>query len=238
MQKNPTIYALLVVLLVALGMGGCGSRSKTTAPTAAPTAAPAVAPKVALVAEVDRTGWPVIVAFGDSLTFGQGVSPERNYPAQLQAELDRQGYRYRVVNAGISGDTTSGGVARIDSVLKQKPAIVVLELGANDGLRGQPVAQMKQNLAAMIEQLQQAHIQVVLAGMQIPPNYGPEYTQSFQQTFPDLAAQYHTALIPFFLDGPAAKPELNMPDGIHPTADGYVFVVQNVMGALQPLLKQ
>ncbi|MDB4894679.1 MAG: hypothetical protein JWN15_941 [Firmicutes bacterium] len=227
-------------MIVVLAMGGCGN-GKQTQPAAAPGPAPggtsAPAPAKPPVT-VDRTGWPVIIAFGDSLTFGQGVVPERNYPSQLQAELDKRGYKYRVVNAGISGDTTDGGLARVQNVVKQKPDVVILELGANDGLRGSSVPLMRKNLEDMIVQLQKAQIKLVLAGMQIPPNYGPEYTQSFQQTFVDLAKQYHVPLIPFFLDGAAGKPELNNPDGIHPTAEGYVFVVKNVMPVLEPLLKK
>lgn len=237
MQKRFNGIAFLVVALMILGMAGCTKAPKTETATK-PAAAPATAPAPAAPKQVDRTGWPVIVAFGDSLTFGQDVAYEQNYPSQLQAELDRQGYKYRVMNAGISGDTTAGGLNRIDTVLKQKPSIVILELGANDGLRGQPLDAMKQNLAQIIQRLQKEKVQVVLAGMQIPPNYGPDYTDGFKQAFVDLAAQYKVPLIPFFLDGAAARPELNNPDGIHPTAQGYVYVVNNVMTTLKPLLKQ
>ncbi|HLN59947.1 MAG TPA: arylesterase [Symbiobacteriaceae bacterium] len=234
MRKQPILSMLLVVLAVALGMAGCSGRSEKES-----QAKPAVAPvQPAAMAPVDRTGWPVIVAFGDSLTFGQGVDPDKNYPKQLQAELDRLGYQYRVINSGISGDTTAGGVNRVESVLKLKPQIVILELGANDGLQGKSVKEMRNNLAKLIERFQQEKVTVVLAGMQIPPNYGPEYTGDFQQTFVDLAAQYRVPLIPFFLDGAAGKPELNNPDGIHPTAEGYVYVVKNVLQTLQPLLKK
>lgn len=232
MRKGPILPMLLVVLAVALGMAGCGGRTEKQAQ-------PAVAPvQPAAMAPVDRTGWPVIVAFGDSLTFGQGVDADKNYPKQLQAELDRLGYKYRVINSGISGDTTAGGVNRVETVLKMKPQIVILELGANDGLQGKSVTEMRANLAKLIERFKQERITVVLAGMQIPPNYGPEYTADFQQAFVDLAAQYQVPLIPFFLDGAAGKPELNNPDGIHPTAEGYVYVVKNVMQTLQPLLKK
>jgi acyl-CoA thioesterase I len=235
-RKRPVIYVSLVVLLLTLGMGGCAKRPKTD--TARPLAAPASAPMAKAPAKnIDRTGWPVIVAFGDSLTYGQGVDADHNYPAQLQAELDRKGYKFRVVNAGISGDTTSGGANRVETVLKLKPQIVLLELGANDGLQGKSVEQMRQNLTQVIEQLQQAKVTVVLMGMQIPPNYGPEYTAAFQQTFTDLAKRYKLPLVPFFLDGVGGKPALNLPDGIHPTAEGYVYVVKNVMAVLEPLLK-
>lgn len=241
MRQYRYIYLLLVVLVMGLVMAGCGSKGKKPDPgadtkpamsnvTETSSAPPAPA--------VDRTGWPVIVAFGDSLTAGLGVSVEENYPSQLQAELDRQGYKYRVVNAGISGDETGGGVSRVDSVLSHKPGIVILELGANDGLRGKPVQNVKENLTQIVERLQKEGVQVVLAGMQIPPNYGPEYTEAFQKTYEEVAATHKVPLIPFFLDGVAGKPELNRPDGIHPTGEGYVFVVRNVMSVLQPLLKK
>jgi len=229
------LLVILVVVAAALVMGGCGGR--TISPTPSPAATTAAA-KAAKAPEVDRTGWPVIVAFGDSLTFGQGVPFEQNYPSRLQARLDQLGYKYRVVNAGISGDTSSGGLTRVETVLRHKPAVVILELGANDGLQGRSVPKMKENLAAIIERVQQEQIRVVLAGIQIPPNYGPDYTQAFRQTFADLAEQYKTPFIPFILDGVAARPELNQTDGIHPTAEGYVYVVENVLKVLRPLLKQ
>lgn len=229
MRKPISLF--LVALSVALVMVGCSSKKQADKPAAA-------VPATAKPVEVDRTGWPVIVAFGDSLTAGLGVPVEKNYPSQLQAKLDQAGYKYRVVNAGISGDTSAGGLNRIDGVLRNKPQIVILELGANDGLQGKDVAQMKQNLSAVIERLQKEQITVVLAGMQITPNLGPDYTQSFAQVFPDLAARYKIPMVPFFLDGVATKPELNQADGIHPTPDGYVYVVDNVWKTLEPLLKK
>lgn len=235
MRKQPILVMLLVVVVLALGMAGCAKRQQADRSKSAP-ATPAAAPAVAKPS-VDRTGWPVIVAFGDSLTAGQGVPYERSYPAQLQSELDQRGYKYKVVNAGISGDTTAGGLNRVETILRHKPAIVILELGANDGLQGKSVEEMRKNLTKVIERLQKEGITVVLAGMQIPPNYGKDYTESFQQSFVELANRYQTHLIPFFLDGVAAKPNLNLPDGIHPTGDGYVYVVRNVLAVLEPLLK-
>lgn len=233
--------SVLVVLLVAAVMVGCGSKRKQTMNNPQPesgAAAPASASPQPAPAQPDRTDWPVIVAFGDSLTAGLRVEFDRNYPSQLQEELDRLGYKYRVVNAGISGDTSAGGLARVDTVLMHKPEIVILELGANDGLRGLDVDEMRKNLSKTIERLQAEKVQVVLAGMQIPPNYGPDYTAEFQQTFMNLAEKYKLPLIPFFLDGVAAKPELNQADGVHPTAEGYVYVVRNVLSTLEPLLKK
>ena len=169
MRRIPSIYALLVVLIVAI-VTGCGGKGPDSDTQPQPTVPAAANEKPAPKPAVDRTGWPVIVAFGDSLTAGYQLPVDQSYPSQLQVKLDELGYKYRVVNAGISGDTTAGGVARIETVLMHKPAIVVLELGANDGLRGTPVKAMKENLAKMIERLQQEGITVVLAGMQMTPN--------------------------------------------------------------------
>jgi acyl-CoA thioesterase-1 len=179
---------------------------------------------------------PVILAFGDSLTAGHGVDLASSYPSQLQKELDREGYNYHVVNAGISGDTSSGGLSRIDSALSVHPKIVILELGANDGLRGLPIRETKRNLQQMILKSQRAGAAVVVAGMTLPLNYGPDYIHDFEAMFPDLAKQYKTALIPFFLENVAARMDLNQEDGIHPTAKGYIIVTQTVLKYIQPLL--
>jgi acyl-CoA thioesterase-1 len=178
----------------------------------------------------------VILAFGNSLTAGHGVPMASSYPSQLQEELDRRGYRYRVINAGISGDTTSGGLSRIDSALESKPRIVILELGANDGLRGVPVRESKENLEKMIIASQKAGATVVLAGMTLPLNYGPDYIRDFELMYRDLSRKYGTVLIPFFLEGVAAKPNLNQDDYIHPTAAGYTIVTQTVLRYIEPLL--
>jgi acyl-CoA thioesterase-1 len=179
---------------------------------------------------------PVIVAFGDSLTAGPGVAPESNYPAILQQKLDAAGHRYRVVNLGVSGDTTGGGLARLGDVLALRPRIVVLELGANDGLRGLPVEATGANLERIIQGLQGAGAQVVLAGMTLPPNYGAEYIRGFESVFVDLSQKYKTVRIPFFLEGVAPNPALMLPDGLHPNAAGYRIVANHVMQALAPLL--
>jgi acyl-CoA thioesterase-1 len=177
-----------------------------------------------------------IVAFGDSLTAGLGVSREQTYPALLQQRLDAAGYDYRVINAGVSGDTTAGGLRRVPWILKNLPALVILELGANDGLRGLSLEQTKANLEAIIRQLREARVTVVLAGMKLPPNYGEDYTRGFEALYTDLARRYNLALIPFFLDGVAADPALNQSDGIHPTGEGYRRVVDTVFKAIEPLL--
>jgi acyl-CoA thioesterase-1 len=179
---------------------------------------------------------PVILAFGDSLTAGHGVDLASAYPSQLQKELDKHGYNYHVVNAGISGDTTSGGLSRIDSALSVHPKIVILELGANDGLRGLPIRETKRNLQQMILKSQESGAAVVLAGMTLPLNYGPDYIHDFEAMFPDLARQHKTVLIPFFLENVAARLDLNQEDGIHPTAKGYIIVTQTVLKYIEPLL--
>jgi acyl-CoA thioesterase I len=184
----------------------------------------------------DRDPRPVIVAFGDSLTAGHGVDPELNYPARLQEKIDAAGYSYRVVNAGVSGETSSQGLNRAQAVSALRPAFVIIEFGANDGLRGLPAETTRQNLAAIVVRLQSAGAKAILAGMEIPPNYGPQYTSVFRNIFPKVAKEYRVPLIPFFLEGVGGRPELNQDDGIHPTAEGYSIIVENVWKVLQPLL--
>ena len=179
---------------------------------------------------------PRIVAFGDSLTAGLGVASDETYPAELQRRLDALGLRYRVINAGVSGETTAGGLRRVPWILRSNPAIVILELGANDGLRGLRVDETKANLARIIQQLQQSGAQVVLAGMKLPPNYGKDYLAGFERLYPELSARYHVPLIPFFLDGIAGSTVLNQADGIHPTAHGYRVIVEGMLRTLQPIL--
>src|SRR5947209_8427724 len=144
---------------------------------------------------------PVIVAFGDSLSAGFGADPGKSFPDFLQKEIDRAGYRYRVINAGISGETSTDAVARLNTVTAMKPAVVIVEFGGNDGLRGLPVATTESNLEQIIGSLKQSGAQVLLAGMTLPPNYGPDYIRSFQRIYTDLAARDHVALIPFLLQG-------------------------------------
>jgi acyl-CoA thioesterase I len=177
-----------------------------------------------------------IVAFGDSLTAGLGVAGQESYPAQLQRRLDEAGLHYRVINAGVSGDTTAGGLRRVAWILKSKPEMVILELGGNDGLRGLSLQETKANLERIIQQFQKASVTVVLAGMKLPPNYGAEYTSAFEAIYPTLAKQYRLALIPFFLEGVAGSVSLNQADGIHPTGEGYRIIADTVFQTVQPLL--
>jgi len=179
---------------------------------------------------------PVIAVFGDSLSAGFGVEPGKSYPDDVQRLLDADGYHYRVTNLGVSGDTTTDGLERLPAVLAIHPAIVILEFGGNDGLRGLPVASAEKNLAAIVEALQKSHVRILLAGMTLPRNYGPEYIQSFEHMYADLAQVYKLVRIPFLLEGVGGHPDLMQPDGIHPTAEGALIVAHNVMKYLQPML--
>ena len=216
--------------MVAL-LGAC-SRTREDAPH--PSGIVAEAPQPARVAGPR----PAIVCFGDSLTAGFGVDPGKAYPDLLQQELDRRGYRYRVVNLGVSGDSTQDGLERLPQVLAEKPRIVVLEFGANDGLRGQPAAIAEGNLAQMAEALEKAGARVVLAGITLPPNYGPEYIHKFDAMYPGLAKRYKMPLIPFLLAGAAGNRNLMQPDGLHPNTEGTRVVVENAWRALEPLLEK
>ncbi len=179
---------------------------------------------------------PAIVCFGDSLTAGFGVDPGSSYPDLLQRALDQHGYHYRVVNLGESGDTSQDGLDRIALVTAEKPRLVIVEFGANDGLRGQPVSNMERNLAQIIELLQRAGAQVVLAGITLPPNYGPDYIRRFTAIYPELATRYKVSLIPFLLEGAAGKSDLMQQDGLHPNAAGTRLVAANVLRVIEPLL--
>jgi len=179
-----------------------------------------------------------ILVFGDSLSAAYGIGQARGWVALLAEKLKRERSDYIVVNASISGETSGGGAARIGKALESKPRVVIVELGANDGLRGLPVAQMKQNLAAVIERSQKAGARVLLLGIRLPPNYGPQYTQQFEAAFAELAKQHRTAFVPFFLEDFADKPEYFLPDAIHPAENAQPLILERVWKALAPLLKQ
>jgi acyl-CoA thioesterase-1 len=180
----------------------------------------------------------VLVVLGDSLTAGLGVAPDEAFPAQLEARLRRDGFAYRVVNAGVSGDTSAGGLRRVDWVLRARPELVVVALGANDGLRAQPVPALRDNLTAIVTRLRAAGARVLLAGMRLPPNYGAEYTAAFAGAFPAVARATSVPLLPFLLDGVAGDPALNQADGIHPNARGHRVVAETVWRALRPHLEK
>ena len=179
-----------------------------------------------------------VLFLGDSLTAGLGVAETQAYPALIQEKIREKHLPYDVINAGISGDTTAGGLARLDWVLQRKIDVLVLALGANDGLRGLPVAQTKANLQAIIDRVKAKNpaVKIVIAGMQIPPNMGGEYAAGFGEIFPELADANNAALVPFLLEGVGGHDELNQPDRIHPTAAGHKILAQNVWRVLEPLL--
>jgi acyl-CoA thioesterase-1 len=179
-----------------------------------------------------------LAVLGDSLTAGFGVAREEAFPALVQERLRREGYDYRVVNAGVSGDTTAGGLRRVDWVLRTRPSIVIVALGSNDGLRGLSVDAMRQNLGEIITRIRASGARVLLAGMRLPPNYGGEYARAFAAVFPTVASKAGIPLMPFLLDGVAGEPGLNQPDGIHPNARGQQVVATRLWPYLAPLLRK
>ena len=219
-------WCLAVAMLVATV--ACDGRGASPPPTGS-TSSPA--PR----SEAGRER-PRIVALGDSLTAGLGLAVEDAYPAVLQRKLDESGYDYEVVNAGVSGDTTAGGLRRAEWALTGDVRVLVVALGGNDGLRGLPVESTRENLEQIIDLAEKRHVRVVLAGMQAPTNYGRDYVVSFRNVFPDLAKRHRLAIVPFLLDGVAGDPRLNQPDGIHPTAEGARIVADNVWRVLKPTL--
>jgi acyl-CoA thioesterase-1 len=217
--------------LCALGTIACGSDHPNSRSASQASEPPPVASKTG-----DER--PKIVVLGDSLTAGLGLLETQSYPHLLQEKIDRDGFSYEVVNAGVSGDTTAGGLRRLDWSLQEDVRVLVVALGGNDGLRGLPAAEMKQNLAKIIETARAKNIAVVLAGMEAPPNYGPEYAASFRQVYRDLARQYHVLFVPFLLDKVAGQAALNQADGIHPNPEGAAIVADTVWNVLKPLLDQ
>lgn len=230
--------ALLIFWFNLLGIA-CQSPNQPTTDKAQPVETAAVA--VADTAQSEK----IILFFGNSLTAGYGLEPSKAFPALIQQKLDSLGYNYRTVNAGLSGETTASGLSRLDWVLERQPLerqpvdIFVLELGANDGLRGIEPTETRKNLEAMIDKVRAANpgVKVILAGMLVPPNMGPEYAERFQQIFPEVAQTEKVSLIPFLLEDVAGDPKLNQADGIHPTVEGQQIVAENVWETIKPLLE-
>ncbi|HKH62717.1 MAG TPA: arylesterase [Flavitalea sp.] len=179
-----------------------------------------------------------IVFFGNSLTAGYGLDPSQAFPALIQGKIDSLNLGYKVVNAGVSGETSSGGNSRVDWILEQPVDVFVLELGANDGLRGIPLQETKTNLQSIIDKVKAKypHAKILIAGMQMPPNMGLQYTSDFRAIFPELAKKNNSLLIPFILEGVGGEANLNQQDGIHPTVEGHQIVAENVWQQLQPVL--
>ncbi len=236
--------ALLLGLVAGLA-AACGEPSGTKAGEGSP---PPVSPPPAArskAAEVPNAGGPgaraaadgpLVVFLGDSLTAGLGVSEAEAFPEQVRLRLAAEDVSVRVVNAGVSGDTTAGGLARLDWLLRQRPDILVVGLGANDGLRGLGLAETEANLREIVEGARAAGARVLLLGMMLPPNYGPDYTRGFREIYPRLARELDVPLVPFLLAGVAGIPELNQPDGIHPTAEGHRLMAGNVLPELRAML--
>jgi len=222
------VLPIFAVLLLA----GCAKEETQTPSPRAAAQAPAEPARPPQPADTR----PAIVVFGDSISAGFGLDAGQSFPDLLQQDLDRNGYKYRVVNMGVSGDTTQDGVARMNLALAEKPAVALLELGGNDGLRGVPVEVTRQNLSEMIESFQKAGARVVLAGMTLPPNYGPAYIAKFEAVYRDLTAKYKVTLIPFLLQGVGGDARYMQHDGLHPNAAGAQKVEVLVMKTLEPLL--
>lgn len=226
-QERLRVFVASWLILVS---AGC-SRTEPTASLPPPSPPPqaTAAPKVSA---------PRIVILGDSLTAGLGLPPGAAYPALLQKRADADGFHYEVVNAGVSGDTSAGGLSRLDWALQGGARVLVVALGGNDALRGLPPAELQHNLAQIIERAQSRKISVVLAGMESPPNWGRDYNVSFHKVFTELADTYHVPLVPFLLQGVAGSETLNQADGIHPTAEGARMVAENVWSVLKPVLDE
>lgn len=228
MQYTIRIITLSSFIIVAGLFAACGG----TTPSTVNRAVPATLKTPELVNER-----PKIIAFGDSLTAGFGLSEKESYPYLLQERLRADGFDYEVVNAGVSGDTSLGGLERADWVLDQENAkILILELGANDLLRGIPVVQMKRNLDQIIRKAKARNLKVLLCGMLAPPTMGSDYQRNFTMAFPDLAAEHKVEFLPFLLENVALNKELNQADGIHPNAAGARIMADNIYRALKPML--
>ncbi len=229
MIKHIKIAAGLFVICLTFLFSGCGASSAEMQPNQRVNKKP----PVNVVSDK-----PKIVAFGDSLTAGFGLTEKESYPFLLQEKLKADGYDYEVINAGVSGETSLGGLERIDWVLEQENVrILILELGANDLLRGLPVAKMKGNLATIIKKAQAKNIRVLLCGMLAPPTMGAQYQRDYVNAFPDLASEYKVEFLPFLLENIALNKDLNQPDGIHPNAEGEKIMTDNVYKALKPMLE-
>ena len=229
LMRNILKFSYFFTLMLLFSCGEANQKKEESTTKAAETIESAVVPE-------GKT--KVILFFGDSLTAGYGLEPEEAFPALIQSRLDSLNLDYTVVNAGLSGETSSGGRNRLSWVLNQKTDIFVLELGANDGLRGIPLAETRKNLETIVNAVRERNpeTEIILAGMQIPPNMGQDYTTEFRTIFPDLANEQDLHLIPFLLEGVAGNPDLNQPDGIHPTFEGHKIVATNVWKVLKDIV--
>ncbi len=215
---NPAYTLFFALICSVLLLSGCDNTPETASDNNGPPPA-----------TIEQEYEGIIVALGDSLTAGLGVEQEDSYPALLQQKLAEQGFPFRVINAGVSGETSSATLSRLNWILSQDPDIVILEVGANDGLRGIDPGLVESNLADILQKLEAGEIEVVLTGMQMVRNLGEHYTASFNALYPRLAEQFEVVFMPFFLKSVAAEPHLNQADGIHPNAEGYRIITENIV---------
>jgi acyl-CoA thioesterase-1 len=234
-DRRPLFLIFATCLLAAFLSVGCSRNQEKTQPGQDEGRTPAAQSSAETPAPKPSDNRPVIVTFGDSLTAGV---VENTYPQYLQDLLDRNAYHYRIENQGVSGDTTTDGLARIDNVLSAHPVLVILEFGGNDGLRGLPVDATQENLAGMIDRLRAAKIPIALLGITLPPNYGPDYIKGFNAIYPALARKYHLPFFPFLLLHVYQHPDWMQPDGIHPNGEGNKVVAQDVFKLVEPMLKR
>ena len=225
-------FAVLLVLVLTLG---CSRQAETPQPAGPVPAAPTT-PEARKAPQAPEA--PKIVFLGDSLTAGLGLPSTQSFPSLIGRKLKEKGLEYEIVNAGVSGDTSAGGLRRLDWSLDGNVRVLIVALGANDGLRGLPTSEMKKNLAAVLDRARERNVPVILAGMEAPPNYGPDYTREFRSVYSELAAQYHVRFIPFLLQGVAGNASLNQGDGIHPNTRGAEIVADLVWKELEQELRR
>jgi acyl-CoA thioesterase-1 len=240
MRRTAFLAILAVLPLSLLGCRNENAAKQTEPPdsSASIPAAEAPSPAPNPPATVVNDKRPLIVCFGDSLTAGYGTDPGKSYPDYLQADLDPKGYHYRVVNEGISGNTTKDGVERVDAIVAMKPAVVIVEFGGNDGLRGLRIEDSRSNLDKIVGTLKAGGAKVVMAGITLPPDYGPDYINQFNETYTLLAKKYNVPLLPFLLKGVFGVDGMMQRDRTHATAEGNEIVAKNVLPLILPLLKK
>ncbi len=237
-MRSPLLarFSACLLLSAALAFSGCRGAAPAS-PPADNVQTEATLPQTQAAPAATDTR-PIIVAFGDSLTAGYGTDAGQSYPDFLQKDLDAKGFHYRVVNAGVSGNTSKDGVERLAEVAALHPAVVIVEFGGNDGLRGQPIAFTRRNLQTILSTLQKDGAKVVLGGITLPPNYGPDYIRQFNETYVLMAKQFHVPLLPFLLQNVYGTPGSMQADGIHATAQGNAQVARNLLPLVAPLLKK
>jgi acyl-CoA thioesterase-1 len=230
-RRRLVVCASVAACLITAGCGGCWVNIEQARGAEAKPPGPSLVPTV-------KDTRPKIVVLGDSLTAGLGLVETESYPGLLQARIDSEGFAFEVINGGVSGDTSAGGLRRLDWLLTNDVQVLIVALGGNDGLRGLSVSELKDNLSQIVETARAKQVVVILAGMEAPPNFGAEYGAGFRQAFQQVAVKYRVPFIPFLLDKVAGQPALNQSDGIHPNAQGAAIVADTVWNVLKPILDQ